>query len=110
MRRQFIPQAAEGGRGVVFALAAQLAHFAQQQVDLVLLFGHQGVEGVEQVFGVADLDFQLLDALGPLFGGVVGWGGVGWGGVAHEARVLACGRRSSDPYSSARKLSARSSM
>ena len=63
MRRQFIPQAAEGGRGFVFALAAQLAHFAQQQVDLVLLFGHQGVEGVEQVFGVAELDFQPCQLL-----------------------------------------------
>ena len=43
-------------------LFAQGAEFDGQQVDLLLLAKDRAVEFVDQVFGVADLDFEFGDA------------------------------------------------
>ena len=71
MRRQLIPQAAEGARLRLGGLLAQAFDLALQAVDLVLLAHDDGVELIEQVFGEAGLDLEVGQALfGEVFGGV----------------------------------------
>ena len=59
--------------GAFWRLLAQLAHFAQQEVNVLLLAHDDGVELVQQVFLKTDLDLQIGQAL---VGDVVGRGWV----------------------------------
>ena len=71
MRRQLIPQAAEGSRLRFGGLLAQAFDLAGQLVDLVLLAHDDGVELIEQVFGEAGLDLEVGQSLlGAVFEGV----------------------------------------
>lgn len=71
MRRQLIPQAAKAAGLGLSGLLAQAFDFAGQAVDLVLLAHDDGVELVEQVFGVAGLDLEIgQPLLGAVFEGV----------------------------------------
>ena len=63
MRRQFVAQVARCAHAAIGAGLAQLAQFADQQVDLLLLAHDDFVELIELVFGEAGLDFQLGQAL-----------------------------------------------
>ena len=62
MWRQFVAQAELFGLWCMPDLLAQGAEFDGQQVDLLLLAEDGAVQFVDQVFGVADLDFQFGDA------------------------------------------------
>ena len=59
MRRQFVAQAELFRLRCVSDLVAQGADFDGQQVDLLLLAKDGAVEFVDQVFGIADLDFEF---------------------------------------------------
>jgi len=62
MRRQFIAQIALPDLATFGLLPAQLDHFAQQQIQLLLLAKDGLVQLVQQVFGVAGLDLQFSQA------------------------------------------------
>jgi len=62
MRRQFVAQVALHGLAVFGLLPAKLGQLAQQGVNLLLLAKDGLVQLVQQVFGVAGLDFQLGQA------------------------------------------------
>ena len=63
MRRNFVAQVARfAGIGGSY-LVAQDAHFGDQGVDLLLLAKYGAVEFFEQIFGVADLDLDLVDTV-----------------------------------------------
>lgn len=72
----FVAQVARCGQAFAAVLLAQACHFAQQQVDLVLLRGHELVQRVQQIFGVTELDLKLRQPLvgvvGAVRGGFVG--------------------------------------
>ena len=71
MRRQLIPQAAEGSRLRLSGLLTQAFDLALQAVELVLLAHDDGVELIEQVFGEAGLDLEIgQPLLGAVFEGV----------------------------------------
>ena len=55
VRRQFVPKAGRTSRGFLRALPLQSKHLTHQVRNLLLLPGHQGVEGVEQVFRKPEL-------------------------------------------------------
>ena len=57
VRWQFIAQTGEPARSTIWRLLAQLAHFANERVDLLLLLKNGLVELLYQVFGEACLHF-----------------------------------------------------
>ena len=57
MRWQLITQAGEPARTTVWRLLAQLAHLADEGVNLLLLLKNGLIELLHQVFGEAGLDF-----------------------------------------------------
>ena len=62
MRRYLVAQVALlGGLGALY-LVAQRTQFIGQEVDLLLLAINDPVEFLDQILGVADLDFKLGDA------------------------------------------------
>ena len=64
MRWQLVAQAAKARTAApIVLLTAQSAHLFDQQVDVLLLAGDQGVEVVEQVFHEPDLDLKVDEAL-----------------------------------------------
>ena len=56
---QLIAQAGEPARPTIGRLLAQLAHFADQRIDLLLLLKNGLVELLHQVFGEAGLDLKV---------------------------------------------------
>jgi hypothetical protein len=63
VRGQFVAQAAKRRAAAVLLLLLDLAQLAQQQVDLLLLARNDLVEVFHQVFGEAELDLQIRQAL-----------------------------------------------
>ena len=57
MRWQLITQAGEPARTTVWRLLVQLAHLADEGVNLLLLLKNGLIELLHQVFGEAGLDF-----------------------------------------------------
>ena len=57
VRWQLVTQAGETARATVWRLLAQLAHLANEGVNLLLLLKNGLIELLHQVFGKAGLDF-----------------------------------------------------
>lgn len=62
MRRKIVAQAALFLRLGVLRLFAQGTYFAEEQIDLLLLAENEPVQFLDQVFGIADLDFKFGNA------------------------------------------------
>ena len=62
MGRDFVLQAAEFPGLGNLDLLAQIAHFLQQQVDLLLLAINGQIQLFEQILGETDFDFELGEA------------------------------------------------
>ena len=62
MRRKFVAQVARLVRLGILRLFAQTANFLGEQIDLLLLAKDDAIQLVQQVFGVADLDFEIGNA------------------------------------------------
>ena len=62
VRRQFIPQATKTAAAAIGRVLTQLAHLADERVDLLLLLKNGLVELLDQVFGKAGLDFKVHQA------------------------------------------------
>ena len=63
MRRQFVTQIARCRVASLWNLLAQTQQLAGKVVNLLLLAVDDEVELIEQVFGVAGLDLQVVQAL-----------------------------------------------
>jgi hypothetical protein len=59
MGRQLIAQAGETARSAIGCLLTQLAHFANERINLLLLLKDGLVELLHQVFGEAGLDLKV---------------------------------------------------
>ncbi|SUV68943.1 Uncharacterised protein [Bordetella avium] len=59
MRRALVEQTAPGAAAAIALLIAQMADLARHRLDLLLLLEYQQIEAIQQVFGKAQLDFQL---------------------------------------------------
>lgn len=62
VRWQLVTQAGEAARATVWCLLAQLAHFANERINLLLLLKDGLVELLHQVFGEAGLDLKVHQA------------------------------------------------
>lgn len=62
MRRKIVAQAALFLRLGILCLFAQGTNFPEEQIDLLLLAENQAVQFLDQVFGIADLDFKFGNA------------------------------------------------
>ena len=63
MGRNFVAQVARFAGFGGAHLIAQSSHFGNQGVDLLLLAKYGAVEFIEQIFVVADLDLDLVEAV-----------------------------------------------
>ena len=62
VRWQLVAQAGEPARAAVWRLLAQLAHLANERINLLLLLKNSLVELLHQVFGEAGLDLKVHQA------------------------------------------------
>ena len=62
VRWQLVAQAGESARATVWRLLAQLAHLADEGVNLLLLLEDSLIKLLHQVFGETGLDFKVDQA------------------------------------------------
>jgi hypothetical protein len=62
VRWQLVAQAGETTRSAVWRLLAQLAHLANERINLLLLLKDGLIELLHQVFGEAGLDLKVHQA------------------------------------------------
>lgn len=62
MRRKIVAQVALFLRLGILCLFAQGTNFTEEQIDLLLLAENEPIQFLDEVFGIADLDFKFGDA------------------------------------------------